>query len=145
VAAVNGTYEGTVNKDATDITGTWTQGQPLELNFKRVQPQAAAPRPATPSDIDGSWTGKLETPSANLTLNLKITNMDTGLTAMIQSPDQNPNWAPATSITRDGDKLTVTFNAFAATYEGKISTDHATISGHFTQAGNELPLVLKRI
>jgi hypothetical protein len=145
VAAVTGTYEGTVNKDASEITGTWTQGQPLELNFKRAQPQAAAAKPAAPSDIDGSWTGKLATPNANLTLNLKITNMDTGLTAQIQSPDQSPNWAPATSIARDGDKLTVTFNAFAASYEGKISADHTSIDGHFTQAGNELPLVLKKI
>jgi hypothetical protein len=145
VAAVNGTYEGTVNKDSSEITGTWTQGQALELNFIRAQPQAAASKPAAPTDIDGTWTGKLETPSANLTLNLKITNMDTGLTAMIQSPDQNPNWGPATSITRDGDKLTVKFDAFAATFEGKISADHSTIDGHFTQAGNEFPLVLKKI
>ena len=144
VASVNGTYEGTVDKD--EIKGTWTQGQPLELNFKRAQAQtAAAPKPAAPTDIDGTWSGKLETPSATLTINLKIANMDTGLTAQIQSPDQSPNWAPATSISRDGDKLTVTFNAFAATYEGKIAADHTTIDGHFTQAGNELPLVLKKI
>ena len=144
VAAVNGTYEGTVDKD--EIKGTWTQGQPMELNFKRADAKAAvAPKPAAPTDIDGTWSGKLDTPSAALTINLKITNMDTGLTAMIQSPDQNPNWAPATSITRDGDKLTVVFNAFGATYEGKIAVDHTSIEGHFTQMGNELPLVLKKI
>ena len=135
VAAVNGTYEGTVNKDASEITGTWTQGQPLELNFKRAQPQAAAPKPAAPTDIDGSWTGKLTTPGATLTINLKISNMDTGLTAQLQSPDQNPGWAPANSITRNGDKLTVRFNAFDATYEGKISTDHNSIDGQLHADG----------
>lgn len=145
VNAVNGTYEGTMNKDATEIAGTWSQGQPLELNFKRAQPQGAAAKPATPTDIDGTWTGKLETPTATLTINLKIANMDTGLTAQLQSPDQSPNWAPATSITRDGNKLTVVFNAFGATYEGKISADHGAIDGKFTQMGNELPLVLKKI
>jgi len=147
VTAVNGTYEGTVNPDVSEITGTWTQGQPLALNFKRAQPQAAspAPKPATPTDIDGTWTGKLETGAAMLTINLKIANMDTGLTAQIQSPDQNPNWAPATSITRAGDKLTVEFKAFGATYEGKIAADHTTIDGTFTQMGNELPLVLKKL
>ena len=146
VAAVNGTYDGTLNKDANEITGTWTQGQPLDLNFKRAQPQAAAqtPKPAAPTDIDGTWTGKLETPSAMLTINLKIANMDTGLTAQLQSPDQAPNWAPANSITREGDKLTVVFKAFGATYEGKISADHTAIDGKFTQMGNELPLVLKK-
>ncbi|HEY2470396.1 MAG TPA: hypothetical protein VGI45_21555 [Terracidiphilus sp.] len=94
VAAVNGTYEGTVNKDASEIAGNWTQGQTLALNFKRTQPQtAAAPKPAAPTDIDGTWTGKLETGSSTLTINLKIANMDSGLTAQIQSPDQAPNWA----------------------------------------------------
>jgi hypothetical protein len=146
VNAVNGTYDGTVNQDATEITGTRSQGQPLELNFKRAQPQtAAAPKPAAPTDIDGTWAGKLEAPTAMLTINLKIANMDTGLTAQLQSPDQSPNWAPATSITRDGDKLTVVFNAFGATYEGKISADHTSIDGKFTQMGNEMPLVLKKI
>jgi len=145
VAAVNGTYEGTLNKDGSEIAGTWTQGQPLDLNFKRAGKQTAAPKPAAPSDIDGTWTGKLNTPAATLTINLKIANMDTGLTAQLQSPDQNPNWAPANSIARDADKLTVRFDAFDATYEGKISADHTSIDGHFTQMGNELPLALKKI
>jgi uncharacterized lipoprotein YmbA len=146
VQAVHGTYDGTVNKDASEIAGTWSQGQALALSFRRAQPQtAAAPKPAAPTDIDGTWTGKLETGSATLTINLKVANMDTGLTAQIQSPDQAPNWAPATSIARQGDKLTVVFNAFGATYEGKVSSDHNTIDGKFTQMGNELPLVLKKI
>lgn len=145
VAAVNGTYEGTLNKDGTEINGTWTQGQPLELNFKRGEKQAAAPKPAAPTDIDGTWTGKLATPAATLTINLKIANMNTGLTAQLQSPDQNPNWAPANSVTREGDKLTVRFDAFNATFEGRISADHTSIDGHFTQMGNELPLALKKI
>jgi hypothetical protein len=146
VAAVNGTYEGTVDKEASEITGTWTQGQPLPLNFTRAKAEtASAPKPAAPTDIDGTWTGKLNTPGGTLTINLKIANMDTGLTAQIQSPDQSPNWAPATSIAREGDTLKVTFNAFAATFEGKIAADHSTIDGHFTQMGNELPLVLKKV
>jgi hypothetical protein len=45
VDAVHGTYEGTVSKDGDEIDGTWSQGQSLELNFKRAaaaQPAAAA-------------------------------------------------------------------------------------------------------
>src|SRR5438552_3330076 len=51
--AVNGTYDGKVNADASEIAGTWTQGQPLELNFHRgniaVKP---TPKPVKASDID---------------------------------------------------------------------------------------------
>jgi len=35
VDAVQGTYEGKVNADASSIAGTWTQGQPLPLEFQR--------------------------------------------------------------------------------------------------------------
>ena len=36
VAAVHGTYEGKVAADGTTISGTWTQGQALPLEFKRA-------------------------------------------------------------------------------------------------------------
>jgi CubicO group peptidase (beta-lactamase class C family) len=55
VDAVHGAYEGTVNKDATEIDGTWSQGQPLALDFKRglAQPAAAAATPAAKPSLDG--------------------------------------------------------------------------------------------
>jgi CubicO group peptidase (beta-lactamase class C family) len=56
IDAVHGGYEGTVNKEATEIDGTWTQGQPLPLNFTRAAastaPAAAASAAAKPS-LDG--------------------------------------------------------------------------------------------
>src|ERR1035438_6973803 len=50
VDAVHGTYEGTVNKDATEIEGTWSQDHPLPLTFKRAaaQPPTGAASPAAP-------------------------------------------------------------------------------------------------
>jgi len=57
VDAVHGTYEGTVNKDATEIDGTWSQGQPLALDFKRVPAEHAAsnapPGTAAKPSLDG--------------------------------------------------------------------------------------------
>jgi CubicO group peptidase (beta-lactamase class C family) len=53
VDAVRGTYEGTVSKEGNEIDGTWSQGQPLPLNFTRAAaspPQAAGS--AKPS-LDG--------------------------------------------------------------------------------------------
>lgn len=51
VDAVNGTYEGTVKPDASEIDGTWTQGQSFPLNFKRTAAAPAKPavEPAKPS------------------------------------------------------------------------------------------------
>lgn len=145
VQAVQGTYEGTVNKDASEIAGTWSQGQPMELTFKRAQPQAAtpAPKPAAPSDIDGTWQGSLDTPGGTLRIVFKIVNMDTGLTATAQSPDQGPNWMPTTSVTRTGNKLTIVMKALGASFEGQINDSKTTINGTFTQ-GAAIPLVLKK-
>jgi CubicO group peptidase (beta-lactamase class C family) len=54
IAAVHGTYDGTVNKDASEIDGTWTQGQGLPLNFTRAAAQtAAASAPAAKPSLDG--------------------------------------------------------------------------------------------
>jgi CubicO group peptidase (beta-lactamase class C family) len=51
---VHGTYEGTVNEDATEIDGTWSQGQPLELNFTRAPaPAAVAVAPTAKPALDG--------------------------------------------------------------------------------------------
>lgn len=55
VEAVHASYEGTVNKDATEIDGTFTQGQPMKLDFKRAssQPPAASATPAAKPSLDG--------------------------------------------------------------------------------------------
>lgn len=145
VQAVNGSYDGAVNKDTSEIDGTWSQGQSMELNFKRAQPQAAsaAPKPAAPSDIDGTWQGSLDTPQGTLRIVFKIVNTDTGLTATAQSPDQSPNWIPTTSVTRAGAKLTIVMKALGASFEGQINDAKDTINGTFTQ-GSSIPLMLKK-
>jgi hypothetical protein len=146
VDAVHGTYEGKVNKDATEIDGTWNQGQALELNFKRVPatPAPAAAKPAPPSDIDGSWTGILNAGSTELHITFKIVNTQDGLTSRMQSPDQSPVWIAASSVTRNSGALTITLQGVGITFEGKISADLESIDGTFTQGAAKLPLLLKR-
>jgi hypothetical protein len=138
-------YEGTVNKDATEIDGTFTQGLPLELNFKRAPELTAAPKPAAPSEIDGTWQGTLDAGVLKLRIVFKIVNTQEGLTAQMQSPDQGPAWRSVTSVIRKGNSLTITINGIQATFEGKISADLSSMDGTFTQIGSPLPLALKRI
>jgi pimeloyl-ACP methyl ester carboxylesterase len=141
VDAVHGTYEGTVNKDATEIDGTWTQGQPLKLDFKRAPAKAAVP----PSEIDGTWLGTLDTGALKLRIVFKIVNTQDGLTAQMQSPDQSPVWLSATSVKRSGNVLMITIDAIQAAFEGKIAADLNSIDGTFKQMGSPLPLALKRV
>jgi pimeloyl-ACP methyl ester carboxylesterase len=148
IDAVHGSYEGTVNKDATEIDGTWSQGQPLALDFKRVPTQAvaaAAAKPAAPSDVDGTWLGSLDAGALKLRIVFKIVNTQDGLTAAMQSPDQSPVWISATSVKRSGNSIIIAINGIGATFEGKIAADLNSVDGTFTQMGNPLPLAVKRV
>lgn len=146
VDAVNGTYEGTVKPDASEIDGTWTQGQPLPLNFKRAAaaPAKAAAKPAKPSDIDGTWQGTLDTGQGKLTVVIHITNTEDGLTATMDSPDQNTTGIPVSSVTRNGSAFSLEVTGIGGKFEGKIAADLKSIDGTWRQGEASLPLTLKR-
>ena len=146
VDAVNGTYEGKVNTDASEIAGTWTQGTAMPLTFHRGGIAAKSkPKPATPTDIDGDWLGTLTSPMGSLRLALHITNTDQGLTATMDSLDQNANGMPVTTITRSGSSLKFEMKTISGAYDGTISADLAKINGTWTQLGKSLPLEFKRV
>lgn len=147
VDAVHGTYEGTVAPDASAINGTWTQGTPLELNFKRAEKAEAKPepKPAAPTDLDGSWLGLLNAGETKLRIIFKVMNTTEGLTAKMQSPDQGPAWIPVSSVVHDGASVNFTLKGLAIDFSGKVTEDHQLIEGTFIQMGNEMPLKLERM
>jgi hypothetical protein len=141
---VHASYEGTVKPGGSGIDGTWTQGQPMTLNFATAAGADGAPKPATPSDIDGTWAGTIDVNGNTLHILLKVTNTADGLTAQLQSPDQNPMWVKASAITRANGTLTASFTAFGVELSGKIAGDLGSIDGTLSQGGGSMPLVLKR-
>jgi uncharacterized protein len=146
VDAVHGSYEGKVTADATEITGTWTQSQPLPLTFKRsATPIKTQHRPAKPSDIDGAWLGTLDTGVAKLRVVFHIMNTEDGLLGTLDSPDQGANGIPVTTVSREGASLKMQVKSVGGLFDGKISGDLSTIEGTWTQMGNSMPLALKRV
>jgi hypothetical protein len=146
VDTVHGSYAGTISKDGSGIDGTWTQGMPIPLNFKRAAAQTpkAEAKPAAPSEIDGSWMGTLDAGVVKMRVIFKFTNTADGLTAVMQSPDQSLVWINATSVAKTGNTVTINFSGLGASYSGKISEDKSSIDGSFTQMGLPLPLIVKR-
>jgi fermentation-respiration switch protein FrsA (DUF1100 family) len=145
VDAVHGTYEGKLSTDGKTISGTWSQGQSLPLDFKRAPaPVKTQHQPAKASDIDGAWSGTLDTGAMKLRVIFHIANSEDGLTATMDSPDQGMKGLPATSVKRDGSSLRIETKSSAGAFDGKISSDLSTIDGTWTQRGNSMPLVLKR-
>lgn len=143
---VHGSYEGKVNKDATAIDGTWSQGQPLTLDFKRATSSGkTVSKSAPPSDIDGAWMGALDTGVMKLRVVFHITNTADGLTATMDSLDQNAKGMPVTTVTRNAGSLKMELKGIGGVFEGKINKDLKAIEGTWSQGGSSLPLVLKRV
>ena len=134
VDAVHGTYEGKVNADATSITGTWSQGQSLPLEFQRG-PGKPQPKRAKPTDIDGTWSGTLDFGATKLRIVFHIVNTEDGLTATVDSPDQGGKGLPVTTVTRSGSSLKLELKQLGAAFDGKIAADLQTVTGTFTQNG----------
>jgi fermentation-respiration switch protein FrsA (DUF1100 family) len=146
VATVHGTYEGKVAADGNTISGTWTQGAALPLDFKRATaPVKTEHKPAKPSDIDGAWMGPLDLEVIKLRVVFHIVNTEDGLIATMDSPDQGVKDQPTTSVTRDGSSLKIESKAIGGVFQGKIASDLSSIDGTFTQMGSTHPLLLKRV
>src|SRR5262249_7288298 len=116
IESVNGKYEGKLDADGKAIDGEWSQGQPMPLRFTRGTFAVQESKPAKPSDIDGAWAGTLDVGAAKLRLVIHIKNTADGLTATMDSPDQNTKGIPTTSVKRDGDHLTIVVKGIAGEF-----------------------------
>jgi len=146
VDSVHGSYDGKVTADATAISGTWTQGQPLPLDFKRsTTPIKTEHKAAKPSDIDGAWLGTLDAGAAKLRVVFHFTNTEDGLMATLDSPDQGAKGIPVTTVTREGPAIKLEVKSIDGHFEGKFNSDLSAIEGTWTQMSNSFPLTLKRV
>jgi hypothetical protein len=144
VNVVKGSYEGVV-KNASSITGNWSQPKKMPLDFKKTTtPVKIEHQPAPPSEIDGAWAGTLETPSqGKLPLVFHIKNTADGLTATLDSPEQNVKGWPATTVARKGSSVKIEMMQFSGTFQGKLNKDLSMMSGDWTQGPN-YALTLRR-
>ena len=144
--SIQASYEGKLDAVRNVISGNWSQGGgSLPLEFARPKARAEAkPRAPKPSDIDGDWEGALDAGGQTLQVVLHITSYEDGMSAKLDSPNQNIKGAPVTSIQREGTKLKFEMKQFAGTFEGTIEKDLKTIKGDWSQGGGSLPLTLKK-
>ena len=73
-----------------------------------------------------------------------IVNMEDGLSATLDSPDQGAKGVPVTSVSRTGSSLQIEMKALAAIFKGQIAPDLASIKGSLTQMGKDMPLLLTK-
>jgi pimeloyl-ACP methyl ester carboxylesterase len=106
-------------------------------------------KPAPPADsapsVVGTWEGTLDVGAAKLRLVLHIDGgKDGALVARLDSPDQGATDLPIDSLSVASNTLHFEMKSLAATYEGKLESDGAQITGEFRQGGQALALTFKR-
>ena len=125
------------------------KGQVTGLFFVPAKSDLASPKPGEssikPADVAGDWIGTLDLGAMKLRTVFHITNAADGLKATIDSPDQNATGLPVSSVELSGSSIKLESKRLNAIYEGKISSDFATLDGTWKQGAGEWPLLLKRV
>ena len=101
--------------------------------------------PHSSSTLEGHWSGSLQAGDAVLHLVLYISKSEDGsLKATIDSLDQGVYGIEVTSFTQNQSTLHFNVASVGASYQGRITPDHASINGGWTQGNVSLALVFHR-
>jgi hypothetical protein len=98
--------------------------------------------PAMAQAYDGDWSGSLAAGAQTLRLVLHVTKGADGLTAVLDSVDQDST-IPGTAVKTDGGELSILFLAVGGELTAKLSPDGQTLAGTWKQ-GATLPLTLTK-
>ena len=141
VPSVNGKWEGTVSDDGATLNGTWSQGSPMPLVFRRDEPFAAAEKP---SPVDGIWLGTLNPPGASLRIQLHLKSDRAGKEyCSLDSLDQGARGLVCENVHLDGSQFSFEVPAVHGHWSGTLSTDGNVLDGTWSQT-KDLPLRLTR-
>jgi len=133
-------YEAVVNKDRTEIVGTFKQGgQEIPLTLSKTEQRAS---PAT--GFEGTWNGVLDAGGTKLRLIVTVTRSEAGAYAgKFESLDQGAT-VPFDTVTLKGDDAAFESKAAGIVYDAKLDKARTELVGTFKQGGQEIPLMLTR-
>ncbi|MFZ0807229.1 MAG: hypothetical protein WAN03_13630 [Candidatus Sulfotelmatobacter sp.] len=137
---IKGNFEGGM-KGANTISGNWTQGastQKMQMVLTRTTtPLKMTHEPAAPSDIDGTWEGVYEVPTASVPEKKQVTfhikNTADGQTATFDLPDAGAKGWPATEIERKGNSVKIHLKQFNVLAQVKLNKTLDKMTGDWIQ------------
>lgn len=130
VPAVNGSWTGTISSDAATLTGTWSQGTPAPLVFKRNTFVPAE----NPSRVDGIWLGSLTTQGEILRAQLVVRSDSKGELVCTLDVIEQDAWdiGCTNAVFTDG-QLTLEVPAVTGRWHSRLSADGNSMAGTWTQ------------
>lgn len=141
------TFKGEVTTDGASILGDFTQGEgKTTFALKRTGEAAIAAPPkstAITKDIEGQWSGTLDTGAQQLRLTLKLANGADGATGTIVSVDQGNAEIPIGSIVQSESHLELTVPMVAGSFTGDLKD--GKLAGTWKQGPGTLPLTFTRV
>jgi pimeloyl-ACP methyl ester carboxylesterase len=106
---------------------------------------SSVPACAQARNIVGDWSGALAVPTGELSIVVRISEMDGVVSGTLESPDQAPGRLTSITIIENGpDRFAFAAPAYNASYAGAWDEALSGWSGSWSQSGIRLPLVLRR-
>ncbi|MBN1116926.1 MAG: alpha/beta fold hydrolase [Bacteroidales bacterium] len=93
-------------------------------------------------EVEGAWNGELNVAGQKLRLVFNIEKSDAGISATMDSPDQNAYGIPVSEATFEDSKLFISITPAGIKFEGTLAGD--SISGTFSQMGSSFPMTLSK-
>lgn len=130
VPAVNGSWTGTISSDATTLTGTWSQGTPAPLVFKRDSFVPAE----MPSPVDGIWMGSLTAQGQDLRVQLVVRSGSKGELVCTVDVIEHNSWDfGCTNAAFTNGQLSFDVPAVTGRWQARLSADGNSMAGTWRQ------------
>lgn len=146
VPTVGGSWRGEIKDDGVTLSGTWTQGSSMPLEFKRrdAKPLEAFVPAEKPSPVDGTWLGTLTAGPQSLRIQLHVKSDKAGKEyCTLDSLDQGAAGMPCENVKWQEQAFSFDVPVVHGKWTGTLSADGGELNGTWSQV-RPLPLNFKR-
>jgi len=131
VPAVGATWKGVSSADGS-LSGSWSQGSPMALNFTRDTFVAAE----KPSLVDGIWLGAVDAGGVSLRAQLTVKSDRAGRElCTFDSLDQGAFGWECTDLAFNGNEFRFAVPKARGHWTGRLSEDNRALNGSWTRTG----------
>lgn len=134
-------YEGIYDKTTDNISGTFIQGAPFKLKFKRGAKKNIGHNLA---QMIGTWSGDLKFNGQSIPFVIHVEKKAGEFRVTHDSPAQGGFGIPVDHAKLNGDEFIFGITSLNSSYKGKLDASNNRLKGHFSQRGYSLPLDLAK-
>ena len=120
----------------------------MPIEFKRTgeaKVELPAASPAVSKDLEGDWTGTLQTPGPVMEITLHFKNQaDKTVAATIDIPAQNAFGMPINDVKQTGDQVEFGLKIAHASFKGTLNKERTELTGQLGHEAQQMTVALKK-